>query len=262
MSKRFSYEKLAYNDFKKKFAGSYLGTIWAFVQPVVTVFVYWFVFEKSFHASGINARAGIEAPFVLWLTAGMVPWFFFSEAINNGNSAMIEYSYLVKKVVFKIEILPVVRVIAAVYTHIFFTAFMILMYILYGWNINWYVLQLLYYSFAVLVLTIALSYFFSAISVFFRDMIQLVNILLQLGIWATPIMWNIDTLDANSTIVKILRLNPMFYIVQGYRDSMITSTGFWKHPGQTAYFWVFTLVAFLIGKYMFNKLRPHFADVL
>ena len=68
---------LSKNDFKTKFAGSYLGIIWAFIQPIVTVVVYWFVFEKGLKAGGINTRAGIDVPFVLWLVAGLVPWFFF-----------------------------------------------------------------------------------------------------------------------------------------------------------------------------------------
>ena len=96
---------LAKNDFKTKYAGSYLGIIWAFVQPIVTVVVYWFVFEKGLKAGGINTRDGIAVPYVLWLVAGLVPWFFFQDALNGGTNAMIEYSYLVKKVVFKISIL-------------------------------------------------------------------------------------------------------------------------------------------------------------
>ena len=95
---------LSKNDFKTRFAGSYLGIIWAFVQPIVTVLVYWFVFEKGMHASGINLRSGITAPFVLWLIAGLVPWFFFQEVLSGGTNALMEYSYLVKKVVFQIDI--------------------------------------------------------------------------------------------------------------------------------------------------------------
>jgi teichoic acid transport system permease protein len=68
---------LSKNDFKTRFAGSYLGIIWAFVQPIVTVLVYWFVFEKGMHASGINLRSGITAPFVLWLIAGLYRGFSF-----------------------------------------------------------------------------------------------------------------------------------------------------------------------------------------
>ena len=94
--------QLAGNDFKTKYAGSYLGIVWAFVQPVVTILVYWFVF------SAVRNPAGREVPFVLWMMAGLVPWFFFQDALNSGAGALIEYSYLVKKVVFKIEVLPVI----------------------------------------------------------------------------------------------------------------------------------------------------------
>lgn len=111
---------LSKNDFKTRFAGSYLGIIWAFVQPIVTVLVYWFVFEKGMHASGINLRSGITAPFVLWLIAGLVPWFFFQEVLSGGTNALMEYSYLVKKVVFQIDILPIIKLISALFVHLFF----------------------------------------------------------------------------------------------------------------------------------------------
>ena len=92
--------QLAKNDFKKKYAGSYLGIVWAFVQPVVTVMVYWFVFGM------IRSSSPRPVPFVLWLIAGLIPWFFFQDGLINGTNALLEYNYLVKKVVFRIDILP------------------------------------------------------------------------------------------------------------------------------------------------------------
>lgn len=89
---------LAKNDFKKKFAGSYFGVIWAFIQPVITVLLYWFVFEFGLHQKVNDLRTGIEVPFVLWLMGGLVPWFYFQEALNGGTGVLDEYSYLVKKV--------------------------------------------------------------------------------------------------------------------------------------------------------------------
>ena len=86
---------LAKNDMKSKFAGSVLGVVWAFVQPVVTVLVYWFVFEKALHAGGVGLKDGITVPFVLWLIAGLVPWFYFSDALNGGTGSLIQYNYLV-----------------------------------------------------------------------------------------------------------------------------------------------------------------------
>lgn len=253
---------LSKNDFKTKFAGSYLGIIWAFVQPIVTVLVYWFVFEKGMHANGINLRSGIQVPFVLWLIAGLVPWFFFQEVLSSGTNALLEYSYLVKKVVFQIDILPIIKVISAMFVHLFFIGFTILMYALYGYYPNLYTLQILYYSFAMLMLLLGLIYATSAMVVFFKDLGQIIGIVLQVGVWMTPIMWNIDAIELNPVLITILKLNPMYYIVAGYRDSLINQTGFWEHPGMTVYYWIFTLGIFLVGTRIFMKLKPHFADVL
>ena len=103
--------QLAKNDFKKKYAGSYLGIVWAFVQPVVTVMVYWFVFGM------IRSSSPRPVPFVLWLIAGLIPWFFFQDGLINGTNALLQYNYLVKKVVFRIDILPMVKVVSAVSVH-------------------------------------------------------------------------------------------------------------------------------------------------
>ena len=255
--------KLAKNDFKNRYAGSYLGRVWAFTQPVVTVLLYWFVFGHIMMADKKEIlTAGVEAPYVLWLTAGLVPWFYFSEAINNGTTSLMEYSYLVKKVVFKISIIPIVKLIAALFTHIFFVCFMLLLYFVYGYRPEVYLIQLLYYTFCMFVLVLALSYSTCAIVIFFRDLLQIINIALQVGMWATPILWNISYLDGNPLLQKILKCNPIFYIVNGYRNSMFGQTWFWEEPGATIGFWVFTAVLFFVGAHIFRRLKVHFADVL
>ncbi len=258
--------KLAKNDFKTKFAGSYLGTIWAFVQPVITVLVYWFVFEKAIGSATQTTRAGIEAPFLIWLMAGLVPWFFFQDAMNGGTGALLEYNYLVKKVVFKINILPLVKIISSLFVHLFFLAVAVLICFCYGIYPNWYMLQVFYYAVCMILLVTGLVYATGAIVIFFRDMAQIVAIALQIGVWATPIMWNIDSPDMAERIpdvvMKILKLNPMYYIVNGYRDALINKVAFWEYPGLTVYFWVFTVLALWFGTAVFKKLRVHFADVL
>ena len=254
--------RLSVNDFKTKFAGSYLGIIWAFVQPVIMIFVYWFVFEKGLKPVPVKNAAGVEIPFLLWLMAGLVPWFFFSDALSGGTRALLDYSYLVKKVVFRIDILPIVKVISAVFVHLFFLAFEVLVYVLYGYYPDLYTLQVVYYSVCLLVLVLGLTYLTSALVVFFRDLNQVINIALQVGIWATPIMWNMDTMDIGTGLKTVLMLNPLYYIVQGYRDSLIGKTAFWERPGLTVYFWIFTLVFLGLGTGVFKKLRMHFADVL
>ena len=264
VSNRKLIGSLAKNDFKQKFAGSYLGTVWAFVQPIVTVLVYWFVFEKALNVGTQSTKAGIGIPFVLWLIAGLVPWFFFSEVLSSGTNCLIEYNYLVKKVVFKISTLPVVKAISSLFVHAFFIVFTIIIYSFYHYLPTLYTLQLIYYSFCMFVLSLGLIYAFSAIMVFFRDLSQIVNVLLQIGMWMTPIMWNMDAM-ANRIpgwAMTILKLNPMYYIVNGYRDALYNNVWFWERAGMTAYFWIITAIILLGGMAIFRKLQQHFADVL
>ena len=253
--------KLARNDFKTRYAGSYLGALWALVQPVVTVLMYYIVFDRIFQQRAAAVSEGISVPYVLFLTSGLVPWFYFSEGLSNGANALIQYSYLVKKVVFKIDILPVIKVVAASFIHVFFICVLLIIAAIYGYYPNLYTLQLLYYSFCMFALLLSVSYATSAVVVFFRDLNQIISIFLQIGMWATPILWSITLLsDKWQTAMKII--NPVAYVVLGYRMTICESRGFWTEPLYTVYFWCLIALLFLIGRTIFKKLKIHFADVL
>lgn len=252
--------RLAKNDFRKRYAGSYFGAVWAMVQPVITVVMYWFVFDRIFQTRQQMVAGDIEVPYVLFLTAGLVPWFFFSDAISSGTAALLEYNYLVKKVVFKISILPIIKIIAALFIHLFFTAVLLLIAILYGYTPNVYWLQLLYYTFCEFIFVLGLSYATCAVVVFFRDLQQLIGIVLQVGIWATPILWNIDIVSDRFKF--FVKLNPMTYIVLGYRSAIYEKQWFFEHFYSSAYFWIVTVLIFCLGSLIFKKLKVQFADVL
>ena len=248
---------LSKNDFKTKYAGSYLGIVWAFIQPVVTIMVYWFVFTV-----GLKAGDMAEYPFVLYLISGIVPWFFFQDALNGGTNALMEYNYLVKKVVFKISILPIVKVFSALFVHVFFVAFALVICSLNGYTPTLYTLQIVYYTVCTFVFALALVYATSAIVVFFRDLTQIINIILQVGVWMTPIMWDLNMLSGHPMLMKAFKLNPMYYIVSGYRDSILGHTWLTAHWKWGIYFWVLTIIIFVFGSVIFKRLKPHFADVL
>ena len=92
---------------------------------------------------------------------------------------------------------------------------------------------------------------------------EVVSILLQIGMWVTPIMWNFESMQGiPKWAVVLLKLNPMYYIVSGYRDALINKTAFWEYPGLTLWFWGITLFILWAGTTMFKRLRVHFADVL
>lgn len=248
--------KLAKNDFKKRYAGSYMGAVWALVQPVVTIAMYYVVFELVMK----GASRTEEAPFVLFLTAGLVPWFYFNEAINNGTNALREYDYLVKKVVFKISILPIIKIIAATFVHAFFVLILLLVGMMYGYFPTIYTIQIFYYSFCLFVFVLALSYSTCAVVVFFKDLSQIINIALQIGMWATPILWDIESLSPKWMLV--VKINPLVYIVNGYRSAIYKQEWFFQDFFSTMYFWIVTVLLFGLGTLIFKRLKVHFADVL
>lgn len=246
---------LAKNDFRTKFAGSYLGIIWAFVQPVIMILVYWF-------ALGVGLRSGdtMDYPFVLWLMCGLVPWFFFSEALGSGTNALTEYSYLVKKVVFKIDILPIVKLISAMFVHLFFVALIVVLHACYGYYPDLYTLQIVYYIICMFIFIMALIYLTSSVVVFFKDLNQIISIILQVGIWATPIMWNASSISPK--LDTFMKINPVYYVVNGFRDSLLDKVWFWERPVWTICFWAVVIILYIIGRKVFKKLQIHFADVL
>lgn len=248
---------LAKNDMKNKFAGSYLGVFWAFVQPVITILLYWFVFQVGLRSGNVS-----DVPFVLWLMAGLIPWFFYQDAVMNATNSFIEYSYLVKKVVFNIDILPVVKIISALFIHVFFLAVLVIIYVIFGYFPGVIAAQLLYYSFGMIMLALGMSYFTSAIAVFFKDTSQIMGVLMQIGVWVTPIMWNIDGMNLSENLKIIFKINPMYYIVRGYRDTLIYGKTFMDMPYLTLYFWAVVAVTFAIGVTVYKRLKPHFADSL
>lgn len=246
-------------DFRKRFVGSYFGIVWMFIQPIVTVVIYAVIF-------GIGFKSPPPVPgvsYVAWLVPGIVPWFFFSEALNTGTGCLQEYSYLVKKVVFKVEILPIIKLISCLLVHAFFVLIMAGMYLIAGMPVRVTWIQVLYYTFAASVLVLGLGYFTASVNVFFKDMAQIVGICLQFGIWLSPIMYHESMFtDRMPWMEPIFKLNPFYYIVTGYKDSMITGNWFWERPKLTLYYWAFTLIVLLCGLKMFKRLRPHFSDVL
>ncbi|GLC87891.1 ABC transporter permease [Lysinibacillus piscis] len=246
---------LTLKDFKRKYVGSYLGVLWAFVTPIITIGVFWFVFEVGFKSAPVD-----ELPFILWLICGMIPWFFISDILNNGTNSILENDYLVKKVVFRVELLPLVKITSALVIHLIFVIFTVGIFFYYGYSLDLYSLQLLYYILATVVTTVGIIFISSALVIFLKDIGQLIALILQFGFWLTPIFWSLEQIPDEYSIY--LKLNPFYYIINGYRESMIYKVWFWEHPYLTMYFWMVTIGVLLIGNIVFKRLRPHFADSL
>jgi len=247
--------ELTKRDFKASYLGSYLGILWAFAIPFANILIFWFIFQIGFKSKPVD-----NVPYVLWLVSGMIPWFFFSDCVNNGTNSVLQNSFIVKKVAFSIGMLPVIKILSALIIHIFFIVLIFVMFLVYGFVPDLYALQVFYYLFSMIVLLVGISWFTSSVFIFFRDLRPLITIFLQLGFYLTPIFWNLKIFPEKYHI--LMKFNPIFYIVEGYRDSFITKVWFWEHWGMTLYFWIVTTFTLACGALVFRRLRPHFADVL
>lgn len=243
------------SDFKNRYLGNHLGIIWAFIQPLVMVVVYWFVFTHGFRSAAVE-----NVPFLLWLLAGMVPWFLLSDAILSSGGAIMSQSFLVKKIVFEVKLLPIVKIGSALLANIAFWIIMLVVCLCFGYYPELIWLQLIYYMICILALSLGFGLLISAITPFMPDMAQIVNIFIQVMFWATPIFWNKSLLHGH--LVLIYKLSPFAYIVDGFRDTLVDHASIFIHYNLMIWFWSFTLVLFVLGNVVFNRLRPHFADVL
>ncbi len=246
---------MAKREIASQYVGSLLGFIWTFIHPLVLIFVFWFVFSVGFKAKPMN-----DIPFVVWLTAGMAPWFLFSQILTTSVGSIVVHANLIKKTVFHSEILPIISIVCASVTHLVFLVLLLCLLAFQGIEFSWYALQFFYYLFCLWVLTLGVSWIVASLNVFLRDVAQIVGVVVQVGFWATPVFW--DSQIMPTRVQMLLKLNPVYYIVQGYRDSFIYQVGFWDHPYLTLYFWVVTLSVLCVGVVIFQRLKPQFADVL
>ncbi len=243
-------------DFRLKYAGSVAGFAWAILNPISTILIYWFIFQVGFKSQPVE-----NVPYILWLISGLLPWFFLSEAIPSSAACMVEYSYLVKKIRFNINILPLIKVFSILYIQIVLNVVLMILFCVYGYWPSYYYFQLIYYLIYMIVFTVGIAYLISTIYVFFKDTIQIVTILLQVVFWTTPIVWSLD-IFSEPVIRQVLMKTPVFFIVNGFRNTYINKIWFWQDELVELYYWAIAFAVLLVGICCFRKCKTHFADVL
>lgn len=253
---RRAIARLALNDFRKQYFGSFLGLFWAFVHPAVYMFAIYTIFTFGFK-QGVSSEG---YPFVLYLVSGFIIWTFFSSGLTAGVSSIESYKYLVKKMRFAVSILPVVKILSTLYIHLIMIMMYLIIYFINNYYFSLYLLQVFYYIFATFILLLGFGWLTSSLSIFVKDTNQVIAVITRVGFWFTPIFWNPQMFPKK--ILFFLELNPAYYLVMGYRDSFLFETWFWEKPYLTLYFWSFTFCIFVLGAIVFKRLRPHFADVL
>ena len=246
---------MAVQEIRARYAGTLAGLAWAVAMPLVTAFVFAFVFSVA-----LKVPDQQNVPFVVMFFCSLIAWNLMSDTLAQNSAVIMSHTYLVKKVVFPTEILPLVNLAANLIIHGTSIVILLGLMAVYGLHLSPYAVQFLYFAVCLCVLTLALSWLVASINVFFRDVGQFVAVLLQIWFWVTPIVWSLELLPEKYRL--LLRLNPMTYITEGYRGSFLFARPFWEDYAYGGYFWAATLLLLFISATVFRRLKPEFADVL
>lgn len=249
--------KLAKSDLVKTYRGSALGWAWAIIKPTVTIFVYWFAFEI-----GLRAGKGVNGfPYFLWLIAGVVPWFYMNEMITKGTDCIRKHSFLVTKMKFPVSTIPTFVNISKLIVHLILLGVVVILFILFGFTPDIYWLQIIFYMALTFIFFNTWGLFSAPLAAISKDYANLVKSFVTAVFWLSGIIWNPDTIT-NPFIQKLLHLNPVTFLVSGYRNCFINKIWFWEQPRRLLYFIIITLILLMMALKTYKKVRKDIPDVL
>lgn len=250
----YDYRELLKNNVKKEIRGKYkksvLGVLWTFLNPLLQLAVYAFIFPLILK----NA----QEHYLIFVCAGLIPWTFFTTAVSQSTWTVVGNSNIVKKVYFPREILPISVVTSAMVNFLISTIIIIAFCFIYGLGLSKYIVFYPIILIIQYILQLGIAFILSAATVYFRDLEHFVQIVLMLMFYATPIVYSGDSIP--DAFKSIFYLNPMAHIIEGYRDIFYNQT----MPDLMSLGIVFlvSIATCVIGYFIFKKLQKGFAEEL
>ena len=250
----YNYRELLKSNITKdvggKYKNSFLGVLWSFVNPLLQIAVYAFVFQ-------IILKSNIEN-YAVYLCCGLIPWQCFSSVVLRGAATIIDNGNIIKKVYFPREILPI-SVASSEGVNFLISSVIILGFVIFGGiglniNILWFFLIFVIQY----IVSIGVAFIVSSLTVYFRDLMHILGICIQLLFYATPIVYSIESVPAKFHF--LVKLNPMSYLIEGYRCIFYNKTAPSFHGLFIAF--VMGIVLVLFGYFIFRKLEKRFAEEL
>lgn len=252
--------KLAKADIIKTYSGAALGWLWALVKPTVNIFVFWFAFSIGLRVG----KAPVEGyAYILWLIAGLMPWFYMSDMLVQGANSIRQYKYLVTKMKFPVSTIPTFVSFSKLATHLCLMIIVIIIFTLTGHPPDIYMLQLPFYMLCMLLFFMAWSLFSAMLSAMSRDFYNLVKAFTTALFWLSGIMWDVNDADIKLPWLKtVLLFNPVTYIASGYRNVFVYKVWFFEEPMHLLYFCIMLVIMTMLGFWSYKKLIREIPDVL
>ncbi|MCM3338768.1 ABC transporter permease [Paenibacillus sp. MER TA 81-3] len=249
--------RLSIYELKTAYVGNRLGLVWMILNPLIQVIIYWLVFGL-----GIRGGAPIQGvSFFVWLICGLIPWFYIGTGITQGSNAIRSRLAIVSKMNFPLSVIPTYVIITQLYTHfILVIVLMTIVSISHGlFAVS--IVGLIYFSFTATCFLLALSFITSTLSTIVKDIQYLVQSINRMLFFITPIMWTMS--DHTPHFLRVLiEINPFYYIVEGYRKSLLWGDISMIFSLKTLYLWVVTLGMFVLGSILHVRFRKYFVDYL
>ncbi len=250
----YEYRELLKSSVKKeirgKYKASFLGVIWSFVNPLLQVLVYAIVFPYLIGNRVDN--------YVVYLITGIIPWTFFSTVIQTCGTCIKANSGIIKKVYFPRIILPLSAMISGLINFFISCLIILLFCIIFGVGISWHIVFVPLYALIEGVFALGIGMIVGACDAYVQDLEYIVNFLLQLAFYGTPIVYDIGQFESAGLLGKLVMMNPMTQIVMGFRDCFL----YHRLPdfGMLVPLSAVALIMLGIGTLVFNKLEKGFAE--
>ena len=235
-------------DIRGKYKGSFLGILWFFINPLLSVLVYAIVFPYIMRMKVEN--------YLIYLITGMIPWTFFTNAINTGIISILSNADIIKKVYFPRIILPISAVTSALVNFGISCIIVLIFCIFGGVGVSYHLVWLPVIAIIQYILLLGITFILSAVEMYMRDIEHIINFFLAMAFYVTPILYSPDIFPDN--LAWILKINPMAYLIYAYRDIFL----YHKNPSLMGLgiVFIFALLLFMIGYEIFKKLQKGFAE--
>lgn len=255
ISSFYLLHRLAFFQLKSDNKNNMLGVLWEFLNPLIQILMYWFVFGL-----GIRGNAEVNGvSFVYWMLAGIVMWFFVNAAILEGTRSMYQKYKLVATMNFPLTVVPGYVVMSKLYIHIVMIGIILIVFWFGGYLPSIFYFQLIYFIVFTYVFSFAIALLASTLSVIVRDVYSLVQASLRVLFFVSPILWLPDRLP--EFVQRFIQLNPFYYLANGYRASLLNNEWYFiTHWQLTLYNVFFVLILLIIGSSIHFKMRDRFAD--
>lgn len=248
--------RIARYDYKLLNKDSYLGKAWSILTPLLQIAVYWLVF-------GMGIRSGRDVdghPFLLWMLCGLVPWFFMNHSITSGASSIYRKAGVVTKMRYPISTVPIGVIVTGWLEHIMVLLILFITLLGHGYYPTVHYLNLVYYMLFSFVFLSSLALITSVLTMLARDFEKVLANIVRLLFYITPILWSMDRMP--ETYQQFSKANPVYYVVTGFRESILYDIDFWKHPLRIIFFWTLNFILFVIGCNLQYKYRKKFSDLV